>query len=82
MSRSWQTIDHRENARTGTSAVGIGPRSMPAFHDGHRKVRRARRPAAALEFLVVNLIAQHDVEAHEEFAGDGDLRLGGVRVDA
>ena len=34
------------------------------------------RPAAAPEFLVVNLIAQHDVETHEELAGQGDLGLG------
>jgi hypothetical protein len=31
VSRSWQTIGHLENARTGTSAVGSGPRAGRAF---------------------------------------------------
>src|SRR5215469_13798801 len=76
MSRSWQTIDHLENARTGTSALGSAPRSGRALHDGHRELTWSRRPAATPKFLVVNLIAQHDVEAHEELAGQGDPGLG------
>ncbi len=76
MSRSSQTIDHLENARTGTSALGSGPRSGRALHDGHREWMGSGRPAAAPEFFVVNLIAQHDVETHEELAGQGDFGLG------
>ena len=76
MSRSSQTIDHLENARTGTSALGSGPRSGRALHDGHREWMGSGRLAAPPEFLVVNLIAQHDVETHEKLAGQGDLGLG------
>jgi len=79
VSRSWQTIDHLENARTGTSALGSDPRSGRALHDGHREVLASGRGAAAPKFRVVNLIAQHDVETHKELAGQGDCGLGPPR---
>ena len=49
---------------------------MRALRDGHRRSPGLRRPTAPPEFIVVNLIAQHDVEAHQELSGEGDLRFG------
>jgi hypothetical protein len=57
------------HARTGTSAVGR-PRAR-ALPSGDQ----CGRAAAAPKFGVVDVIAQHDEQAHEELAGDGDPGL-------
>src|SRR5262252_6598638 len=36
----------------------------------------SRRAPAPAKLLIVDLIAEHDIEAHKEFAGEGDFRLG------
>src|SRR5260370_20383503 len=41
-----------------------------------RHLLPARRPAAPAEFLVVNLIPEHDGEPHEQFPGNGDDGFG------
>ena len=66
--RSRQTMNDPEHARTGTHAVGGSSQAAPSLRRG-----RSRATPAA-ELVIVNLIAQHNEEAHEEFAGD--------RVDA
>src|SRR5262245_66028120 len=63
------TMNDLEHARTGTSAVGRPP--ARALGGGDRR----RRAAAAPKFGVVDVIAQHDEEPHEELAGNGDPRL-------
>src|SRR5262249_29839297 len=56
-----------EHARTGTTAVGPpGARALAGDRHG--------RTSAAPKFGVVDVIAQHDEEPHEELAGDGDPR--------
>src|SRR5262249_56354338 len=57
-----------EHARTGTMAEG--PPGAPALAGD-----RHRRTSAAPKFGVVDVIAQHDEEPHEELARDGDPRL-------
>src|SRR5262245_37907181 len=64
------TMNDLEHARTGTSAVGCPP--ARALGGGDRR----RRAAAAPKFGVVDLVAQHDEEPHEELTRDGDPRLG------
>jgi hypothetical protein len=73
-----KTIAILENARTGTCAAG------PTLLARRRRLRGASRellshascvPASA-EFVVVDLITQHGVQADQQFAGDGDVRLG------
>src|SRR5262249_15033136 len=76
MSRSWQTIDHPENARTGTSAVGSGPALARRLHDERDRWGVTRDTPKAAELVIVNLIAEHDVEADEELAGESHLGLG------
>ena len=76
MSRSWQTIDDFEHARTGTSALGTPLASTRVSHSGRRHRLGSRRSAAAPKLLVIDLIAEHDVEAHEEFSREGDSGLG------
>ena len=49
----------------------MGARRGPGAH-----LLPPRRPAAPAEFLVVNLIPEHDVEAHKQFPGHGDDRFG------
>ena len=44
---------------------------MPALARG-----RGGRPPAAPELVIVDVVAQHDEEPHEELAGDRDFRLG------
>jgi len=76
VSRSLATIDHPENARTGTAAR---PRVLASDVLGLRGARmevRARDAAAPSELGVVNLIANHDEEADEELAGHGHAGLG------
>src|SRR6185503_3934259 len=69
VSRSWWTINHPENARTGTSALGTrGPsarRLRGGRGDGINCDARAPHAAAAPELLVVDLVPKHDVEANE-----------------
>src|SRR5262245_66659360 len=63
------TIDDLEHARTGTSAVER-PRARALAGEDRRG-----RAAAAPKFSVVDLVPQHDEQADEELARDGDLRL-------
>ncbi len=78
MSRSRATIDHSENARTGTAAPGPessrAARALRASREDGLSWRR--EAAAAAELSVVNLIANHDEEADEELAGYGHAGLG------
>src|SRR5882672_12916356 len=41
-----------------------------------RHLLPSRRPTTPSEFLVVNLIPEHDVEPHEQFPGNGDDGFG------
>src|SRR5262245_3694282 len=75
MSRSWPTIDDPENARTGPSAWG-SPAMARALPRGPGRGLGGRRASTPANLLIVDLIAEHDGEAPEEFAGEGDLRLG------
>src|SRR5262245_19996272 len=80
MSRSWWTINDPENARTGTSALGtLGP-SARGLHgrraDGMLLSLEASGAAPAPELVVIDLIPEHDVEPHEQFAREGHRRLG------
>src|SRR6266700_6792903 len=60
-----------EHARTGTSAFGTPSAGSASLCWGD-----AGRPPAPPELVIVDLVAQHDEEPHEELAGDGDLRFG------
>src|SRR5260370_41967901 len=63
-------MDDPEHARTGTSAVGRGIQSATSLR------RDGSWTAPSLELVIVDLIAQHNEEAHEELAGDGDFGFG------
>jgi hypothetical protein len=79
VSRSRATINHPENARTGTAAVrppGSSRRSRPRLHRNARLEARTLGTASAAELVIVDLIAQHDVEPDEEAPGQGHLRFG------
>src|SRR5260370_34159819 len=52
----------------GTEHFLLNPFGMPFW----RHLLPARRPAAPAEFLVVNLIPEHDVEPHAQFPSHGD----------
>jgi len=56
-----------EHARTGTGAVGGSSQSAPSLR---RSRRRAAPPA---ELVIVDLVAQHNEEPHEQLARDGDF---------
>jgi len=60
-------MNHPEHARTGTSAVGGSSPSAPSLRRGQG------RPAPPTELVIVNPIAQHDEQPHEELAGDGNF---------
>src|SRR5260370_16432127 len=60
-------MNHPEHARTGTSAVGGSSQSAPSLR---RSRRRAAPPA---ELVIVDLVAQHNEEPHEQLARDGDF---------
>src|SRR5262249_46743829 len=75
MSRSRRTINHPENTRTGTSALGRYRSSRRPLHRGHRYARRSKCLAATAELRVINLIAEQDVETDEELASEGDFSL-------
>src|SRR5262245_61543102 len=74
MSRAWQTIDNPENARTGPSAWGSSAMARALPH-GHGRVLGARHSPTPAKLLIVDLVAEHHTEAHEEFAGESDFRL-------
>lgn len=75
--------DHGQlgNARTGTRALGTEapPASSRRASGPHEDLAlglgEAPRLAPATEFIVVNLVTQHDIEAHEQLPGDGDFRF-------
>jgi hypothetical protein len=75
MSRSWQTIDDPENARTGPSALGRRLATARALCDRHGRVLGAGGTAAPAELLIVDLITEHDIQAYEELAGQGHFGL-------
>src|SRR4030095_1600750 len=64
--RSPRTINHPENARTGTVAVrppDASRRSRPRLHRDARWLEaRMLGTAPAAELVVIDLVAQHDVE--------------------
>lgn len=75
VSRSWRTINHPENARTGTSA--LGDRAAPrARHDGRHTSRLLGCSATTAELVVIDAITEHDVEPDEEFTRERDFCLG------
>src|SRR2546425_11725099 len=67
-----KTMNHPEHARTGTSAVGRWTQSATSLPRGDGE----SPTPAPLEFVIVDLIAQHNEQAHEELAGDGDFGFG------
>jgi hypothetical protein len=80
VSRSSRTINHPENARTGTVAVRPTRRSRllrPRLHRSARQLEAtALGSAPAAELVVVDLITQHDVEPDEQAPGKRHLRFG------
>src|SRR3989442_15694362 len=63
-------MNYPEHARTGTNAVGGSRQAVTSL-------RRDRgRPAPPTELVIVDLIAQHNEQPHEELAGDGDFGFG------
>src|SRR5499433_4107637 len=73
--RSLATIDHSENARTGTAARGREASSDVLGLRGTRVEVRTRDTAAPSELGVVNLITHHDEEANEQLASYGHAGL-------
>jgi hypothetical protein len=75
-----RTINHPENARTGTVAVRPtrqSRRMRPRLHrNAGQLAATASRSAPAAELLVIDLVAQHDVEADEQPPGKRHLRFG------
>ena len=65
-------MNHPEHARTGTSAVG---REIQAATSLPRGDGGSPTPAP-LELVIVDLVAQHNEEAHEQLASDGDFGFG------
>ena len=65
-------MNHSEHARTGTSAVGRWTQSATSLPRGDGE----SPTPAPLEFVIVDLIAQHNEQPHEELAGDGDFSFG------
>ena len=63
-------MNHPEHARTGTSAVGGSRQAATSLRRGQG------RPAPATELVIVDLIAQHNEQPHEELARDGDFGFG------
>src|SRR5262245_13673797 len=78
--RSRTTINHPENARTETVAVRPTRRSRPLpawLHWSARQFEAGTSGAASAAVLVVvDLIAEHDVEPDEQAPGQCDLRFG------
>src|SRR3981189_2697173 len=71
VSRSRTTINPPENARTGTVAVRPTRRLRPLRPWLHRSAREleASASASAAELVVIDLVAQHDVEPDEKAPG-------------
>jgi hypothetical protein len=75
--------DHGQlgNARTGTRALGpeapaASSRRASSLHEGLAlELGEAPRATTATGFHVVNLVTQHDIEAHQQLPGDGDFRF-------
>src|SRR5882724_13082114 len=65
-------MNHPEHARTGTSAVGREIQSATSLPRGDG---RSQTPAP-LELVIVDLVAQHNEEAHEQLASDRDFGFG------
>src|SRR6266542_4777715 len=64
-------MNHPEHAHTGTSAVGRWIQSAPSLHRGD-----GRSPPAPAELVIVDLVAQHNEEPHEELPGNSDFGFG------
>src|SRR6266852_9636689 len=62
------------NPCLGTSPPAKGDAVL--CEDRWRHLLPSRRPAAPAELLEVNVIAEHDVEPHEQFPGNGDDGFG------
>src|SRR2546422_6673412 len=60
-------MDYPEHARTGSRAGGGSRQSAPSLRRGRG------RPAPPTELVIVDLVAQHNEQPHEELAGDGDF---------
>src|SRR6266487_3295700 len=60
-------MNHPEHTRTGTNAGGGSSQAAPSLGRG--------RTAPPTELVIVNLIAQHNEQPHEELAGDGHFGL-------
>src|SRR5262245_35506978 len=75
MSRSRRTINDPENARTGTPALGSSQPSLRPLHGGDRYARGSTQLASTAKLVIVNAIAEHDVEANKKLAGESDFRL-------
>src|SRR6266851_7893001 len=65
-------MDNPEHARTGTSAVGRGIQSATSLPRGDG----GSPMPAPLELVIVDLIAQHNEEAHEQLTRDRDFGFG------
>ena len=80
VSRSLATINHPENARTGTAAVRPTRRSRPLRPRLHRSSRELEAitwdSTSAAELVVVDVVTQHNVEADEQAPGQRHLRFG------
>jgi hypothetical protein len=75
MSRSRRTINDPENARTGTPAFGSSQPYQRLLHGGDRYARGSAQLAPTAKLVIVDAIAEHDVEANEKLAGESDFRL-------
>src|SRR5882724_12205515 len=68
--RSWKTMNHSEHARTGTSAVGQWIQSATSLR------RDGSWTAPAPELVIIDLIAQHNEQSHEQLASDRHFGFG------
>ena len=70
--------DHHdsENAHAGTSALGSRASFAERLHGGCERPSGPRGATPAAELVVIDLIAEHNVEADEELAGERYSRLG------
>src|SRR5262249_43279619 len=75
VSRSRRTINNPENARTGTPALGSNEPARRPSHGGDRYVSGSPQLAPTAKLVIVNAIAEHDVEANKKLAGESDFRL-------
>ena len=76
VNRSWQTIDHPENARTGPSAWERRSTTSGASAVGHGHVWCVGGGAPpSTKLVVVDVIPEHDIEPDEKLPGQGDAGL-------